>query len=133
MAARAYWNGHIRLSLVTFPVRLYAAVSSSSEIQLHQYNRETGERIRYQKVSGKDEEEVDPEDIVRGYEYEKGHYISIEDEDLDKLKAESGHTIDLIQFTEAKDIDPIYYDRPYYVVPDDKLGHQAYMTVREAL
>ena len=133
MAPRAYWTGHIRLSLVTFPVRLYAAVTDTNNIRLHQYNRETGERIHYQKVSGKKEKEVDPDDIVKGYEYEKGHYVPIEDEELDKLKAESGHTIDLIQFTESKDIDPIYYDRPYYVAPDDKIGHEAYATVREAL
>lgn len=130
---RAYWTGHVRLSLVTFPVRLYAAVTSTSKIQLHKYNRETGERVHYQDVSGKDREAVDKEDIVKGYEYEKGRYVPIEDEELEKLRAESGHTIDLIQFTQSRNIDPIYYDRPYFMTPDDKIAHEAYITVREAL
>ncbi|MBP0615465.1 Ku protein [Jiella mangrovi] len=130
---RAYWTGHIRLSLVSFPVRLFAATSPARTIQLHQYDKNTGQRIRYQKVSEKDEDPVESDDIVKGYEYEKGRYVAIEDEEIDKLKAESNHVIELTQFTDAADIDPIYYDRPYYIAPDEDGVQDAYVTIREAL
>ncbi|TFF21805.1 Ku protein [Jiella endophytica] len=130
---RAYWTGHIRLSLVSFPVRLFAATSPARTIQLHQYDKETGQRIRYQKVSEKDEEVVENDDIVKGYEYEKGKFVAVEDEEIEKLKAESNHVIELTQFTDASDIDPIYYDRPYYIAPDEDGVQDAYVTIREAL
>ncbi|NDW06890.1 non-homologous end joining protein Ku [Jiella pacifica] len=130
---RAYWTGHIRLSLVSFPVRLFAATSPARTIQLHQYDKNTGQRIRYQKVSEKDEDPVESDDIVKGYEYEKGRYVPIEDEEIERLKAESNHVIELTQFTDAADIDPIYYDRPYYIAPDEDGVQDAYVTIREAL
>ena len=130
---RAYWTGHIRLSLVSFPVRLFAATSPAKTIQLHQYDKNTGKRIRYQKVSGSDEEPVEKDDIIKGYEYEKGQFVPIEDEEIEALKAESNHVIELTQFTDAADIDPIYYDRPYYVAPDEDGVMDAYVTIREAL
>lgn len=132
MAARAYWKGHIRLSLVSFPVRLHAATTESEKISLHQYDKDTGERIRYQKVN--EEGEVVPEqDIVKGYEYEKGSYVPIEDEDLEKLRVESKHTLELVQFTDVNDIDPIYFDKAYYVTPENELAEEAFLTVRDAL
>ena len=130
---RAYWTGHVRLSLVSFPVRLFAATSPARTIQLHQYDKNTGQRIRYQKVSEKDEDPVESDDIVKGYEYEKGRYVPIEDEEIERLKAESNHVIELTQFTDASDIDPIYYDRPYYIAPDEDGVQDAYVTIREAL
>ncbi|MCE7028615.1 Ku protein [Jiella avicenniae] len=130
---RAYWTGHIRLSLVSFPVRLFAATSPARTIQLHQYDKNTGQRIRYQKVSEKDEDPVESDDIVKGYEYEKGRYVPVEDEEIERLKAESNHVIELTQFTDASDIDPIYYDRPYYIAPDEDGVQDAYVTIREAL
>lgn len=133
MAPRAYWKGHIRLSLVSFPVRVFAAVTSSEKISLHQYDRESGDRIRYKKVADDTSDEVQEEDIVKGYEYEKGSFIPIEDDDLEHLKLESRHTIDLVQFTDSRDIDPIYFDRPYYVAPDGEIAEEAFLTVREAL
>lgn len=132
MAQRAYWKGHVRLSLVSFPVRLYAAITGTEKISLHQYHRETGERIRYEKVTESGEETA-AEDIIKGYEYEKGHFVPIEDEDLEKLKLESKHTIDLVQFTDIDDVDPIYFDRSYFLAPDGKIAEEAYLTVREAL
>ena len=132
MALRAYWKGHIRLSLVSFPVRLHAAITSSEKISLHQYDKETGDRIRYQKVDESGDEVVG-EDIIRGYEYEKGSYVPIEDEDLDKLKLESKHTIELVQFTNIDDVDPIYFEKSYYVVPEGEIAEEAFLTVREAL
>ncbi|MEX1037178.1 MAG: Ku protein [Sneathiella sp.] len=132
MAPRAYWKGHIRLSLVSFPVRLHAAVTSSNKISLHQYDKDSGERIRYQKVD-ESGDEVPDEDIIKGYEYEKDSYVPIDDDDLEKLKLESKHTIDLVQFTDNEDIDPIYFDKSYYVVPEGEIAEEAFLTVRDAL
>lgn len=132
MPQHAYWKGHIRLSLVTFPVRLYPAVTESEKIRLHKYDKDTGQRIHYQNVN-EDGDVVDPDDIVRGYEYEKGAYIPIEDKEIDKLRLESKHTVDLVQFVDLSSIDSIYFDNPYYVSPDNKLAKEAYITVRDAL
>lgn len=132
MAPRAYWKGHIRLSLVSFPVRLYAAVMQSETISLHQYDKETGDRIHYQKVNDEGDE-VPDEDIVKGYEYEKGSYVPIDDEDMEKLRLESKHTIDLVQFVDIDDVDPIYFDKSYYIAPEGAIAEEAFLTIREAL
>ncbi|HEY8963533.1 MAG TPA: Ku protein [Alphaproteobacteria bacterium] len=130
--ARAYWKGNIRLSLVTFPVELFVGVSDSQKIKLHKLSKKSGERIHY-KDSTKSEGVVTKENIVKGYEYEKGQYVEIPDKELEKLKIESTHTIDLVRFTDMKEIDPIYFDKPYFVVPQGKLAQEAFITVRDAL
>src|SRR5690606_5154902 len=132
MPRHAYWTGHIRLSLVTFPIRLYPATSTAEKIRRHKYDRESGQRIHYQNIN-EDGEVIDPDDIVKGYEYEKGSFVPIEDEEIDKLRLESKHTIDIVQFTDIASIDPIYYDAPYYVAPCGDRAQAAYLTVREAL
>jgi DNA end-binding protein Ku len=132
MPQHAYWTGHIRLSLVTFPVRLYPAIAAGEKIRLHKYDRESGQRIHYQNVN-EDGEIVDANDIVKGYEYEKGSFVPIEDKEIDKLKLEAKHTIDLVQFSDASSIDPIYYDSPYFIAPDGDIGQDAYLTLHEAL
>jgi DNA end-binding protein Ku len=132
MPQHAYWTGHIRLSLVTFPVRLYPATSPGEKIRLHKYDKDTGQRIHYQNVN-EDGEVVEPEDIIRGYEYEKGSFVPVEDKEINKLKLESKHTIDLVQFADLASIDPIYFDAPYYVAPDGDIAQDAYLTLREAL
>ena len=132
MAQRAYWNGHIRLSLVTFPVRLHAAVTDTEKIKLHKIERSTGRRIHYQNAT-EDQERVEPVDIVKGYEYEKGQYIPIEDDEIKKLRVESKHMIDLVQFTDVTDIDPIYFEKPYYIVPDGPVADEAFVTLRDSL
>jgi DNA end-binding protein Ku len=132
MAQHAYWKGHIRLSLVSFPVRLYPSVTSSEKISLHKYDRESGTRIHYEDVNEAGER-VEDEDIVKGYEYEKGSFVEIDDKDLKELKVESKHTIDLIQFTDMKSIDAVYYDKPYFVAPDGDIAAEAFMTIRDAL
>lgn len=132
MPQHAYWTGHIRLSLVTFPVRLYSATAPGEKIRLHKYDRETGQRIHYQNVN-EDGEVVEPEDIIKGYEYEKGSFVPIGDKEIEKLKLESKHTIDLVQFCDIAAIDPIYYDSPYYIAPDGDIAQDAYLTLREAL
>jgi DNA end-binding protein Ku len=132
MPAHAYWKGHIRLSLVTFPVRLYPAVTESEKIRLHKYDKDTGQRIRYQNVN-EEGEVVDSDDIIKGYEYEKGAFIPIEDKEIEKLRLESKHTIELVQFADITSIDPIYYDNPYYIAPENELAQEAYVTIRDAL
>lgn len=130
--ARAYWKGHIRLSLVTFPVQLYAAVTDTQKIKLHKLSKKSGERIHY-KDTTESEGAVSKENIVKGYEYEKGQYVEIDDSELKKLKVESRHTIDLVQFTDLKEIDPIYFDKPYFVAPDGDIAMEAFITLRDAL
>lgn len=132
MPQHAYWKGHIRLSLVTFPVRLYPAVTQSEKISLHKYDKNTGQRIRYQNVN-EEGTLVDADDIVKGYEYEKGAFIPIENEEIENLRLESKHTIELVQFVDLSSIDPIYYDNPYYIAPENELAQEAYITVRDAL
>lgn len=132
MAPRAYWNGHMRLSLVTFPVHLYPVVNEAAKIRLHKIDKKTGERIHYSNRTDS-QKEVAATDIAKGYEYKKGHYVPIEDKDLKALRLESTHTIDLVQFTDIADIDAIYFDKPYFVVPGDDMGQEAFITVRDAL
>jgi DNA end-binding protein Ku len=132
MAPRPYWKGHIRLSLVSFEVQLYTASRAAREFPLHQIDRKSGERIRYQTiVPGKGP--VPRSEIIKGYEYEKDHYVLLEPEELEKLKIESKHTIDLVQFVDTHDIDVMYFDKPYYVAPGNDLAEEAFRVVRDAL
>ena len=132
MAPRPYWKGHIRLSLVSFEVQLYTASRAAREFPLHQIDKKSGERIRYQTiVPGKGA--VPRDEIIKGYEYEKDHYVLFEPEELDKLKLESKHTIDLVQFVDTHDIDVMYFDKPYYVAPGNDLAEEAFRVVRDAL
>lgn len=132
MASRAYWKGHIRLSLVSFPVQLFTATSQASRISFHQYDRESGQRIRYQKVV-EGGGPVEAEDIVKGYEIEKGKVVQVEADELDALKVESRHTVDLVRFVDAHGIDPLYYDNSYFVVPDGPMAQEAFRVIRKAL
>jgi DNA end-binding protein Ku len=131
-ASRPYWSGQIRLALVSLPVKVYSATKSASRIAMHQIHAPTGKRIRYEKVVpgiGP----VRADDIVKGFEYEKGSYVLLDDQDLDKIRIESRKTIDLVQFVDAHEIDPVYFERPYYVVPDGELAEDGFIVIREAL
>jgi len=132
MAARAYWRGYLRLSLVTAPVSLHAAVTSGGRIALHKIHKPTGERIHYENVV-EDVGEVDKDDIAKGFEVDKGRYVVVEDEELERLKLESTRTIDLVQFVDRDELDPLYFDKGYFVAPDGKIGDEAYRVIREAL
>ncbi len=131
MAARAYWSGYLRLSLVSLPVRLHAATTSSNKISLHYVDRESGERIHYQPVV--EDRAVDKANVAKGYEYEKRHYVILEDEDLKRLKLETAKTIDLVEFVDQADFDALYLDKPFYLVPDGPIAEDAYRVIREAL
>lgn len=128
----AVWTGHIRLSLVPLPVKLYAATQSRTRLTFHQVHEPSRKRIRYEKVVpgiGP----VDKDEILRGYEYDKGKYVLLSDKDIDDIKLEAKKTVELVQFVDRCDIDPIYYDRPYYVVPEGELAEDAFRVVRDAL
>ncbi|MBA2918947.1 Ku protein [Sphingomonas sp. MAH-20] len=132
MAARAYWQGQIRLALVSIPVELYSATKSGAQIQFHQIHEPTGKRIKYEKVAP-GVGAVDPEDIRKGFEYEKGHYVLLDESEIDAVKLESKKTLELTQFVDAHEIDVLYFEKPYYVVPADDLAEEAFIVLREAL
>ena len=134
MAARAYWTGNLRLALVTIPVQVFSATKSGSRISFHQIHEPSGKRVRYQKiVPGIGA--VDTDEIVKGYEVEKGKYVLLSESELDDIKLDAKKTIDLVQFVDQDDIPPIYFDRPYFVGPeeDNDEGNEAYVVLREAL
>jgi DNA end-binding protein Ku len=132
MAARAYWQGQIRLALVSIPVEIYSATKSGATVSFRQIHEPSGRPIKYEKiVSGIGP--VDPDEIRKGYEYEKGNYVLLEEEEISAVKLESKKTLELTQFVEFDDVDPIYYEKPYYVVPADDLANEAFIVLREAL
>ncbi|MCK1331396.1 Ku protein [Bradyrhizobium sp. CW9] len=133
MAPRANWKGFLRLSLVTCPVALYPATSESEKISFNQLNRQTGHRIKYLKVDADTGDEVPNEDIVKGYELEKGQYIEVSKEELEEIALESTRTIEIDEFVDKADIDPRYLIRPYYIRPDGKVGHDAFAVIRETI
>jgi DNA end-binding protein Ku len=131
--ARPSWSGQIRISLVSFGVKLFPATEAKSEIHFHQIDRKTGERVRYQKVSEGEDERVGKEDIVKGYEYSKGHYVQIEPEEIEHLRIPSRRTLDIQQFVSLDDLDPEYFEKPYFVLPESDAQAEAFAVVREAL
>jgi DNA end-binding protein Ku len=131
--ARPYWSGHIQISLVSFGVKLFPATEAKSEIRFHQLSRKTGERIRHQKVSAEDDSAIDNSDIVKGYEYRKGEYIMIEPEEIEHLRIASRQTLEVAQFVDEQEIDPEFFEKPYFVVPDGDQQAEAFAVVRKAL
>ena len=133
MAPRANWKGFLRLSLVTCPVALYPATSESEKISFNQLNRQTGHRIKYLKVDADTGDEVLNEDIVKGYQLEKDQYIEVTKDELEEIALESTRTIEIDEFVPKTDIDNRYLIRPYYLVPDGKVGHDAFAVIRETI
>src|SRR5947199_1525194 len=133
MAPRANWKGFLRLSLVTCPVALFPATSDSEKISFNQINRNTGHRIKYMKVDAESGEEVSSEDIMKGYKVDTDTYIEISRDELDNIALESTRTIEIDQFVPKSEIDELYLVRPYYIVPDRKVGHDAYAVIRETI
>jgi DNA end-binding protein Ku len=132
MPARAYWTGQLRLSLVSIPIQLYAATKTASRIAFHQIHEPSGKRVRYEKVVpgiGP----IDTSDIVKGYEVDKGRYVTVTDEELDSVRLEAKKVIDLVRFVDQNAIDPLYFDRPFFVVPDGEGNEEAYIVLRQAL
>jgi len=148
--ARPYWSGQITISLVSFSVKLFVATEAKSQIAFHQINRATGERVRYQKVAASAAEAqqsqqdagdeapaaaptVRNDEIVKVYEYRKGQYVTIEPAELANLRVPSKHSMEVSQFVDASEIDPEYFEKPYFVVPENDSQTQAFAVVRQAL
>ncbi len=132
MPARPSWRGIIKLALVSIPVEIFPATKAGKSIAFHQVHEPSGQRVRYEKVVpgiGP----VDRDDILKGYEVDKGEYVLLDPEEIEKVKLESRKTLELTQFVDLHDIDPIYYDKPYFVVPADDLAEEAFVVLREAL
>jgi DNA end-binding protein Ku len=133
MAPRPAWKGYLKLSLVSCAVAMYTATSTSSRIRLHIINRETGNRIRNQAVDSETGDVVEPEEKVKGYEIDKGRYVLLEEEELDEVALESTHTIDIESFVPREEVDEIYLDESFYIVPDDEVAYEAFAVIREAM
>jgi DNA end-binding protein Ku len=133
MAPRANWKGFLRLSLVTCPVALYPATSDTEKVSFNQINRKTGHRIKYAKVDAETGEEVASDDIMKGYKVDTDTYIEMSKDELDDIALESTHTIEIDEFVPKSDIDSRYLIRPYYLVPDGKVGHDAFAVIRETV
>lgn len=123
MAPRANWKGFLRLSLVSCPVALYPATSDTEKVSFNQLNKNTGHRIRYLKVDAETGDEVEAADIIKGYQVDKDTYVQVEKEELEAIALESTRTIEIDEFVHQDDIDSRYLIRPYYLVPDGKVGH----------
>jgi len=132
MAARAYWQGQIRLALVSIPVEVYSAVKSGAKISFNQIHEPSGQRVHYEKVVpgiGP----IDRDEIIKGYEVSKGNYVLLDEDEIESVKIESRKTLDLVQFVEAHEIDPLYFEKPYYIAPADDLAEEAFVVLRDAL
>ena len=133
MAPRAYWKGYLKLSLVSCPIALFPATSEREKISFHQINKNTGHRIKYQKIDAESGDEVESADIIKGYQVGKGEYLEIEPEELEAIAIESKRTIEIDEFVPRKEIDELYFNSPYYIVPDGEVGQQAFAVIREAI
>jgi len=129
---RTFWKGFLRLALVAIPVRLVSAERSEASPRFHQIDRKSKQRIRYVKVAAGDRK-VANDDIVMGYEVEPGNYVLLEKDELDAVRLETRHTIELTQFVDANDIDPLYFERPYYLLPDGDVAEEGYLVIHNAL
>ena len=133
MAPRPNWKGYLKLSLVSCPIALYPATSAAERVSFRQINKKTGNRLRQQIVDDVTREPVEADDKGRGYEVDKNVYIPVEDEELDAIQVESTHTIEIDSFVPVADVDERYFDTPYYVAPNDKVGQDAFAVIREAM
>jgi DNA end-binding protein Ku len=133
MAARPTWKGFLKISLVNIPVRVFPATDSAATISFNQLHGECQTRIQQKRWCPKCEREIPLSEIVKGYEFEKGRYVVMDEEDLSKVRPESTRVIDLVQFTDAAAIDPIYVERPYYLAPDGQMALEAFAVIREGM
>jgi len=133
MAPRPNWKGYLKLSLVSCPVALYPATSTSERVSFRTLNRETGHRLKRQMVDEQTGDLVEAEDQIKGYEVAKGEFIQIEDDELKSVQLESNHTIDIERFVRRAEVDELYLDTPYYLAPTDRVGEEAFAVIRDAM
>lgn len=133
MAARSIWKGYLRLSLVNCSVALYPAVTAANKVHFHKLNRETGNRLRMRMVDEETGEEVTREQQVKGYQISKGSTVEVEEEDLEKIALESTRVMEITKFVPREEIDPLYFDRPYFLAPNDDASQEAFAVIRDAM
>ena len=133
MAARPTWKGFLKISLVNIPVRVFPATDSAATISFNQLHAECQTRIQQKRWCPKCEREVPISEVAKGFEFEKGRYVVMDDEDMAKVRPESTRVIDLVQFTDASAIDPIYFERPYYLAPDGQMAFESFAVIREGM
>jgi DNA end-binding protein Ku len=133
MPPRPYWKGYLKLSLVSCPIALYTATSSSERVAFRQINKKTGNRLRQQLIDEETGDPIDPDDKGRGFEVEKGVYLKVEDEEIDAIAIESSHTIDIDSFVPKSEIDERYVENPYYLIPENKVALEAFAVIRDAM
>src|SRR2546423_35546 len=133
VAPRAYWKGYLKLSLVSCPIALFPATSEREKISFHQLNKKTGNRIKYRKVDAETGDEVESDNIIKGYEVGKSQYIELDPEELEAVAIESKRVIEIDEFVPKKEIDELYFNNPYFIVPDGEVGQQAFAVIREAI
>jgi DNA end-binding protein Ku len=133
MAPRPTWKGYLKVSLVTIPVKVFPATESAAALSFNQLHAECQTRIQQKKWCPHCEREVTISEVVKGYEFEKGRYVIVEDEDIQKVRVESTRVIDLAQFTDESEIDPIYVDRAYYLAPDGPMAADAFAVMRDGM
>ena len=132
-SSRPYWKGYLKLALVSCPVAIYPASTSSERVSFRQINKKTGNRLRQQLVDDVTREPVESHDKARGFEYDKNAYILVEDEEMDAIALESNHTLEIDTFVPREQIDERYLDGTYYMVPNDDVGQEAFAVIREAM
>jgi DNA end-binding protein Ku len=133
VSPRPYWKGYLKLSLVSCPIALHAACTSSERISFRQINRKTGNRLRQQLIDEETREPVEGYEKARGYEIGKGQFLLVEDEELEAIEIESTHTIDIDSFVPRSEIDQLFFDTPYYITPNEPVGQEAFAVIREAM
>jgi DNA end-binding protein Ku len=133
MAPRANWKGYLKLSLVSCAVALFPATTTRDRVRFNIINRETGNQVHYQVVDADTGEEVPQEDRVKGYKLDRDSHVLLEEKELDQVALESTHTIDIESFVERDEVDELYLDQSYYLVPDDEVGYEAFAVIREAM
>lgn len=131
-ATRPIWKGQLRLSLVSIAVELYTATKANAKPSFRQIHEPSGKPIHYEKVVD-GIGPVDKDEIMKGFEYEKGDYVLLTEEEIDAVKLETRKTLELSQFVSSSEIDPLYFDKPYYMVPSDDLAEDAFIVIRDAL
>src|SRR5215211_3426901 len=133
MAARVTWKGYLKVSLVNIPIRVFPATDSAATVSFNQLHAECQTRIQQKKWCPKHDREVSNNEIVKGYEFEKGRYVVVSEEDIEKVRPASTRVIDLQQFAELDELDPIYFERPYYLAPDTQVAADAFAVIREGM
>lgn len=133
MAARPTWKGYLKISLVNIPVRVFPATDAAATISFNQLHRECRSRIQQKRWCPTCETEVPNTDLVKGYEFEKGQYVVVDEEDLQKVRPESTRVINIVQFADSSMIDPVYVERPYYLAPDGTVAGEAFAVIREGM